>query len=455
MGVLSALKSRGLDIAPASVIRTAKKARDKWLDYRDRDSALREIMASDAAALAAEATTEQLSGKKPAGLTLIASTGVANIGDQAMLDSVLSNMSSNMSDAAGSVEVGLKDGATYRIPTGVQTFDSTALIYGAGSARDEARQRLIASLYRTGRLGIVGADIIDGGYQRGVAVKSWSIAAAAAHAGFDTRIFGFSWGENIDPLVIEAAQTAVVAGVRAIARDSISAARFAADTGREPVAGGDLVFSLTWPKADSPVAINTAYALVNISGLIASRVDISDDMVAVCQAIRDSGRKIILVPHVANRGGDDIAAIAEFAQKLQMAGLKQGSVGAGEAAAQSFTAFADNSDFIALDKLYTPGDIAMLARDADFVVTGRMHLSILAMNQHTPAIVLATQGKVEGLLADVGLPQYAVAPVPGCATAIEACISDIGDNAALRQEVLEAGVAKLRARSAENFVDLA
>ena len=70
MGVLSALKSRGMDIAPAAVIRTAKKARDKWLDYRDRDSALRQAMAADATALAA-ATAEQLSSKEAASLPAI------------------------------------------------------------------------------------------------------------------------------------------------------------------------------------------------------------------------------------------------------------------------------------------------------------------------------------------------------------------------------------------------
>lgn len=452
MGAISVLKARAMDVAPAGVIRMAKKVRDQWLDYRDRDSSLREIMAEDQASFVAENTTAQLSVHEPNGLTLIASTGVANIGDQAMLDSVLSNV-------AGTVEVGLKDGATYRIPAGTPTFDSTALIYGAGSARQEARERLIASLRTTGRLGIVGADIIDGGYQRGVAVKSWSIAAAAAQAGIDTRVFGFSWGKGIDPLVIEAAQAAVDAGVRAIARDSISAARFATNTGREPVAGGDLVFSLTWPEAGSgsgsdagtseapqaPVIIDGPYALVNISGLIASRVDISEDLVAVCHAINAAGTKIVLVPHVANRGGDDIAAIAEFSEKLVAAGLIEGSDNADSS---------ENADFIALEKLYAPGEIAMLSRGADFVVTGRMHLSILAMNQNTPAIVLATQGKVEGLLADVGFPDYAVAPVPSCAEAITACISDIVDNAASRREMLAEGVAKLRARSAENFADL-
>ncbi|MBC2682471.1 hypothetical protein GSS87_08735 [Corynebacterium sp. 4HC-13] len=420
MSIYSKLKEQAKSTAPRGIIRLAKAVRGRYLSVRDRDTVLRRIMAADRASVEAA----HLGDVEKTGMTVIASTGMSNIGDQAMLDSIMAN-------TPGSIEVGVKAESTYRIPAGVKTFDATSLIYGSGSARRKALGVWVESLRKTGRLGIVGADIIDGGYQRGVAVKSWSLAAAAAHAGIDTRIFGFSWGENIDPLVIDAARAALEAGVRVIVRDSVSARRFAKDTGLEPIFGADMVFSLDWEsEPEPPVAVTSPYVLVNVSGLIASRMDISDDMLRVCSECAQRGRTVVLVPHVANVGGDDIAAINAFTEKLDEA----------------------NIDYIALDTLYSPAQIAMLAREADCVVTGRMHLAILAMNQLTPAVVLATHGKVEGLLTDVGLPSYAVNPEPGCGEALEVGIADAMDHTEERTAQLRKGVGLLRQRSQENFV---
>jgi polysaccharide pyruvyl transferase WcaK-like protein len=59
-----------------------------------------------------------------------------------------------------------------------------------------------------------------------------------------------------------------------------------------------------------------------------------------------------------------------------------------------------------LDFLLAPGQIAELAAHSELVVTGRMHLAILAASVGTPALTLSYQGKVAGLYELLGTDSW-------------------------------------------------
>lgn len=105
-----------------------------------------------------------------------------------------------------------------------------------------------------------------------------------------------------------------------------------------------------------------------------------------------------------------------------------------------------------VSELLRPLQVRKLAREAEAVVTGRMHLSILALSVGTPAIVLSTQGKVSGLMTRVGHPEWCVEPVPGMSkdaiAALRGALSPVG------RESLTGKPAELAAVAKANFEGL-
>jgi polysaccharide pyruvyl transferase WcaK-like protein len=325
---------------------------------------------------------------------LITSTGVNNIGDQAMFETFVQN-------APGRILAITGPRATYRIPDDaadrVRLVKLGRLIYGFGLShrRDVARFARLATRARS--VALVGADVMDGGYGVRKSVVEWALAQGAAEAGLPTRVLGFSWQQDVDQAVADAARSAVESGVVAYLRDPDSADRFEAATGAPARRAADIVFRLQG-KDDSEPAVRLAQELasrgplllVNVSALIARSVDLSRDYQRVADAARALGFQVLFVPHVGDAAGGDASAIRTVVDRLAW---EPGQVSA----------------------LLTPQQIKALAERASLVLTGRMHLAILALSQGTPAIVLSTQGKVAGLLREVGTPDWCLEPKEGFA----------------------------------------
>lgn len=334
---------------------------------------------------------------------LLTSTGNRNIGDQAMLESFIANV-------GGPIDAIVLSNASYVLPESARDrvrlhkFDS--LVYGRGDAQLNDLERFVELIQSARSFSVVGADVIDGGYQLRAPLMSWALATGAAEAGFDTRMLGFSWGENVAHVILEATRDAAAAGVRLYARDPDSAARLT----RSHVLGVqsvvDTVFALEGTDKDTAEfrllaeirSSGNRIALLNVSGLIAGRMDVVDDYVEVAAALNERGVAVVALPHVNNRGGSDVAAIRELAARALVRGVR----------------------LKVLDRLLAPTQVRALAGLADVVVTGRMHLSILSLSAGTPAIVLATQGKVAGLMRRIGHPEWCVDPKPGMAQDIVA-----------------------------------
>ncbi|MBV7301763.1 polysaccharide pyruvyl transferase family protein [Corynebacterium sp. TAE3-ERU2] len=419
---MASTKDRIISVLPQPVFQLLRRGRATALNLRDHDRALAGYSASDQRVFSAHPAEHS---QQRRGTVLIASTGVANIGDQAMLTAALQTV-------PGPVTVVAKPEATYTIEReDVTVLHAADAFYGHGRARAAAVETLAEHIAQAEHLCIIGADIIDGGYQRGVAYKTWSLARAAAAAGYDTRILGFSWGTAVDEQVSSIARAALAAGVQACCRDSISYQRFRADTQAagdcEHVA--DVVFNLPTATAPAAAAPTQPYTLINVSGLISHRMDQVQDYLQVCRYLSSHGRELVFIPHVANRGGDDRQAIREVTTALD----------------------SEQIPYRVLPDLLSPAEVAQWAAGAESVVTGRMHLSILSFSNLTPAVVLGTQGKVEGLVSDLELPWLLVEPRPGMGGAICAALERIASDPEAVQDTLRTTVPQLRERAAENF----
>jgi polysaccharide pyruvyl transferase WcaK-like protein len=328
--------------------------------------------------------------------------------------------------------------ATYRVPGGqdsrVKLLSLPALVYGFGPNHVRALKRFAQLVARARSVSIVGADIMDGGYGVRRSVTEWVLAQAASAAGKPTRVLGFSWQSDTADIVAEAARRAVDEGVVALLRDPDSADRFEAATGVGANRAADIVFCLDAADSEgvSHPAVEQAAAMaarapllvVNVSALIARRIDLADDYVRVVQAARAAGFEVLFVPHVGDASGGDRAAIEDVVARL------------GWGAPQ-------------VQELLPPLQIKALAAHASVVLTGRMHLAILALSAGTPAIVLSTQGKVAGLMREVGAPDWCVEPRPGFSDQVIPIIEARRDGGPAAD--VARGVEQLKVKAGLNF----
>src|SRR5690606_35734705 len=84
-----------------------------------------------------------------------------------------------------------------------------------------------------------------------------------------------------------------------------------------------------------------------------------------------------------------------------------------------------DSTVLMTERLLSPAEIRGLTAGATLTVTGRMHLAIMSLYSGVPAITLATQGKVEGMMRLFGAEFLAVEPRPDFAERIVTLIQQV------------------------------
>lgn len=318
---------------------------------------------------------------------LVSPPGGGNIGDQAMVESFLENTDGRvlvLEHAPGAVQVPPVHAERTRVRT------LPALVYGGGLPHLRDVLELRGLLRRARSLSVVGADLMDGGYGDRGARTLARTAELATRAGVPARVLGFSWSPHPHPRARRAVRRASRAGVRLMVREPRSAERAEADGLAHVVRVADTVFSATPvdpSQSDRTTPGLGRYVVVNVSGLIHARRDLVEPFTALVRRLRAQGLGVVLLPHVRRPGGDDVAACALVAEQ-----------------------FADDPDVRLVDRICTPAQVRSLVTGAHLVVTGRMHLAVLALSRRVPAVCLASQGKVEGLMELVGTPQLAVQP---------------------------------------------
>lgn len=360
---------------------------------------------------------------------VLAPPGAGNIGDQALTEAFAESVSGPVTVLTRSIrDVAVPAHLAHRM----EILPVPALVYGTFLGHGRDARALSRALEGAASFSVLGADIMDGAYVPRASVNRAVVAGRVAELGWDARVIGFSWNAAPHPAAVAALRRAADSGVRLYVRDPRSAARARAD-GLEVRDSADIVFSARTVDDDAPVRIAGAldggpFALVNASGLVGDRTDAYR---AVVKRLRAAELGVLLVPHVSRHGADDLPLAHALAD-----------------------AFRHDPGVVLVPRLLSPAEIRGLAARAHLAVTGRMHLAVMALMAATPAVTVATQGKVEGLMELFGTPELVVDPHGDFAADLRGAVDGVlgaADTLAARIAAALPEVARLSARNVEGL----
>ena len=364
---------------------------------------------------------------RPDTAALIAAPGGGNIGDQAMLESFLLNVKGKKCIITTNRNP-LQIPALYALDA--EVIQMPGLIYGQPHSFLRDFVRFINLMPHLKSLSVIGADVMDGGYNPHASVMRAYAAIFAADVGIPARILGFSWNSNPDKKAVSALRAAGEKGVALLVRDALSQKRLNQLGISNTMLSADVVFANP-RQQDEDIEDLLEYcqgkpvALVNASGLIAKEIDQIEEYKTIIDKLNAEQYTVVLLPHVIRDGANDLSVCQVIAALYP--------------------------DIYLVDRLLQPDQIKRLAQAARLVVTGRMHLSIMAINAGTPAIVLSTQGKVDGLMAFFSLPELSLAPEPGFGGKVVALIDLIHNNYDNYKSSLAENIEQVRLLSKKNF----
>lgn len=321
---------------------------------------------------------------KRSGHVLIAPPGHGNMGDQALCDSFFENVD-------GPITLIVTSTGEHELPPDGRVTELVMphLLRGGKRVRAASWCRLALMARSAKTVAIMGVDMMDGGYGVVSSVSRSQLAAMCARTGVPTRILGFSWNASPAAPAARAIRKADEAGAELVARDPLSEERLRT-LGCHPISGADLVFAATTvdtESADQLLAglgvLGGRYALVNASALVARTHDQTPGYVEVLELLRAAGITPVLLPHVDRTTGRDIDALLQIA-----AGSVPGTA--------------------ILHDVPRPAVVRGLCRNAEIVISGRMHLGVMALLMGAVPVVVSTQGKVQGLLRLFGVEELTV-----------------------------------------------
>jgi|GEM_PF-880449 len=369
-------------------------------------------------------------------LVLLAANGGGNIGDQALLEAALQS-------SQGSVVVLAKSVSHVEIPsefservtvTSVPHLLDPLLV---SSLRDHRQVRRL--LRNAHAFWVVGADLMDGLYNPSASLSRASLLVSAHAFGCESRALGFSWPDR--PMATVSRRLREADRVAALfARDPVSHSRMIEQGFVNVELSSDIVFSDSrvapvpelveivsdWHSAGRMIAV------VNASALIGSRRSQAGDYKTIFEALAQRGYAVVALPHVIRESGNDLLELRSI---LETCGM-------------------DSVDLL-VGRLLTPAESRWLAGQADLVITGRMHLAVLALSSGVPTITLGTQGKVEGLYAFFGIPELAIEPVGDFGVAVAAAVGDIVGHQAVFVEAIQAALPRVVSLGSRSFEGLA
>ncbi len=349
-----------------------------------------------------------------AGHVVLAPPGRGNIGDQALVEAFVESV-----DGEVTVLVRASDDIAVpaRLAGRMRTVALPALVYGSAVGRARDLRRLRSAVAGAASFAILGADIMDGAYVTRASVGRALLARRFAELGWDCRVIGFSWNAAPAAPALAALREADEAGAVLYVRDPRSAAR-ARDDGLRVRESADIVFTAATVDPGVldrylPDLGDEPLALVNASGLVGDRVGGYTEAI---RRLRERGHRVLIVPHVSRHGADDIPLCTALADQ-----------------------FADDAGVGVVPQLLSPPEIRSLGARAAVVVTGRMHLAVMSLLAGTPAVTVATQGKVEGLMDLFGTPELCIAPGDDFDRELPARVDAVlADADALRTRILDA-----------------
>lgn len=315
---------------------------------------------------------------------IVAPPGGGNIGDEALVQITLDKYSSYEK----SVFVNAVDSFQQETVAGERLLVAPKLVYGNGLAFVRTLFEFKSQFIQASHIAIIGADVMDGAYnERASFTRIW-LSIFGRLLGCNVRVLGFSLNSAPKPSCKVSLKVAQALGVNLFLRDPISHERALGVGISQAIACADVVFcDRRKERYDLPSKITSSgYVIVNVSGLIFKEEHSVADLASIVGHIVAKGFKVVLLPHVSRPGADDIPVCDKLYENLSE---YHGSI-----------------EYIR--KLLKPKQIRSLCEGSLFVITGRMHLGVMALSQCKCAFIFSSQGKVEGLLKMFGLPQLEI-----------------------------------------------
>ncbi|MDN5583036.1 MULTISPECIES: polysaccharide pyruvyl transferase family protein [unclassified Corynebacterium] len=379
---------------------------------------------------------------------LVTTVGNGNIGDQAMFEAALGKLGKLGATSGGRIIAVVPSADAFTVPPvyadRVTLVELPALTDGNLLTAGLARRRLTSYFPTARSLTVIGADVMDGGYQGREAALRLLALELGARAGLDCRVLGFSWSAHPDPYVLQRFRD-LDQDVQLFARDAVSRERMGgAGIGGVGLAA-DIVFTHRIDAASTPFGDWAGrqqddarrVAVVNVSGLVLKRLSRSggaqtylDEMAETVRRLVARDWSVVLVPHVVRAGDDDLDACRQVHDRLQ------------DAATAPYVTLAD--------RLLSPAEVLGIVTHADVVVSARMHLGILTLSSGRPCVLFDTQGKVEGLMREFGLSDCVLAPAETTADRLVAMV-DTARAVARDTDALSTGLATMTAKAELNF----
>ena len=301
--------------------------------------------------------------------------------------------------------------------------------------RSKVRRSVASLISGHSTFSVIGADVMDGCCGVVESVIRFGMLCMSNELSTANRVLGFSWS-GLTPAPISRALGLSQPRTLLCVRDPHSLARLRTEGDYDLRQVADMVFTMNevepYMRITSWIAeqVGRPIVVINVSGLLAGRGVDTSEYVEIANHLFQRGCSIIVLPHVIRSGDDDLSACAELISELD-----------------------SNPHSYLVDELLRPRQVAWLARSASAVLTGRMHLSILSLNQAVPAAILSTNGKVTGLLDLLGIAELALDPVPGFAASAKKALDQILDDPSVRTRLL-AHLPKVRELAELNFAGL-
>jgi colanic acid/amylovoran biosynthesis protein len=366
---------------------------------------------------------------------LLPHPGNGNIGDQAMLDSFLNFLGREcilvVEDKSRFKEVN-------QLGEEIEIVEIPDLIYG------NFFRSLIAIFYffrvsnRIKTFSMIGADVMDGHYNYRASINRLVLLRFVGILNIDSRVTGFSWSENAKPLTLKLLKH-VSSSTRLYVRDPASARRLR-ESGITSISEvSDLVFHdetrASFPDVERWVSTSEKpIVLINISGLgltdhksIANHIN---QYTYIVNSLRSHGYRILITPHVFRKIDGD----------LEVSNLL-------------FSEACTSEDFL-IQEPFTPAQERHLVNHVSFVVTGRMHVAVIALASGTPAIAIETMGKVKGLFELFDLSDYCVEQDANFGTIVVERIELLESHYLRVCDLINASLSEVRRKSAINFTGL-
>jgi colanic acid/amylovoran biosynthesis protein len=318
---------------------------------------------------------------------LLPPPGNGNVGDQAMVDSFINHLGI---ECVLIVEDKHKFKSTNRFLPESKIVEIPNLIFGTFFQNMSAIYTLLKLSREMKSFSVIGADVMDGYYNVRESVNRLFLLRVINLLGIETRITGFSWSPNAKDAATDLLRK-ISTQTKLCVRDPNSVRRLNSLRISTVTEVADLVFAddslefaaniQSWlDSSDKP------FVTVNISGLGVQQNGEYSAHVSqyklVVDALRIKGYRILILPHVFRVGDGDLKVSADL-----------------------FETSCTSEDLLIIEPL-TPAQERQMLKAASFVITGRMHVSILALSVGKPVIALETAGKVQGLFDLFELGNY-------------------------------------------------